>query len=109
SAALDALFASGAREVTVAEGASDASAGFARFGYHRETCGRPVRFLDLNRHETEWEPLELLGVDGTNRVARISRTITSARCRVSPRRTSRRWCRSASRTGFRASIATTGS
>ena len=83
SATLDALLAAGAREVTVAEGASDATAGFERFGYHREAWGRPVRFLDLNRDETGWEPLELTGVDGAPLTARLSRTIADAGCRVS--------------------------
>jgi uncharacterized protein (DUF362 family) len=70
SATLDALFAAGARQVTVAEGASDATAGFERFGYHRETWGRPVRYVDLNRDEDDWEPLELTGVDGAPLTAR---------------------------------------
>jgi uncharacterized protein (DUF362 family) len=83
SAALDAVLAAGAREVTVAEGATDATAGFARFGYHREAWGRPVRFFDLNRDETGWEPLELTGVDGAPLTARLSRTIAAAECRVS--------------------------
>ena len=61
SATLDAVFAAGAGRVVVAEGASDASAGFDRFGFRREAVGRPVRFLDLNRDETDWEPLELTG------------------------------------------------
>jgi uncharacterized protein (DUF362 family) len=83
SATLDALLASGARRVVVAEGASDASAGFERFGLRREAFARPVNFLDLNRDEAEWEPLELSGVDGSSRVARLSRTVASASCRVS--------------------------
>jgi uncharacterized protein (DUF362 family) len=83
SATFDVLLASGARQITVAEGASDATAGFARFGFDREAFGRPVRFLDLNRDETEWEPLELSGVDGSTRVARLSRTIAHSPCRVS--------------------------
>lgn len=83
SATLDSLFASGARHATVAEGASDATAGFVRFGYHRETFGRPVDFLDLNRDENEWKPIELIGVDGCTRVARLSRTIDESTCRVS--------------------------
>ncbi len=83
SATLDVLLAAGARQVTVAEGASDATAGFAQFGYHREAHGRPVRFLDLNRDESEWVPLELLGVDGSSRTARLSKTIADSECRVS--------------------------
>ena len=83
SATFDALLSSGAARIVVAEGASDATLGFSRFGYAREAFGRPVRFLDLNREETEWEPLELVGVDGTQRVARLSRTIANAPCRVS--------------------------
>ena len=46
--------------MTVAEGASDATAGFERFGYRRECWGRPVEFFDINRDETDWEPLELV-------------------------------------------------
>jgi uncharacterized protein (DUF362 family) len=83
SATLDAVLAAGAREVTVAEGASDATAGFARFGYPGETWNRPVRYLDLNRDETDWEPLELTGVDGWPLTARLSRTVATADCRVS--------------------------
>ena len=83
SAALDAVLSAGAKQVTIAEGASDATAGFAQFGYHRETYGRPVRFVDLNRDETEWRSLELVGVDGSTRVARLSETIAGATCRVS--------------------------
>lgn len=83
SASLDAVFAAGARRVVVAEGASDASAGFDRFGLRAQAYGRPVSFLDLNREETAWDRLELLGVDGSPLVARVSRTVASAPCRVS--------------------------
>jgi uncharacterized protein (DUF362 family) len=83
SAALDAVFASGANRVIVAEGASDASSGFDRFGYRKETAGRPVEYFDINRDETAWDHLELTGVDGTPLVARVSRTIAESTCRVS--------------------------
>jgi len=83
SATFDALMAAGATQLTVAEGASDATAGFDRFGFRREAFGRPVRFLDLNRDEHEWVPLPLGGVDGSQREARLSRTIAEAGCRVS--------------------------
>ncbi len=83
SATLDALFSAGASRALVAEGASDATAGFARFGYHAEAFGRAVRFLDLNRDEQAWEPLELAAVDGSTRIARVSRTIAASPCRVS--------------------------
>jgi uncharacterized protein (DUF362 family) len=83
SATLDAVLAAGAVEVTVAEGASDATAGFERFGYRREAWGRPVRFLDLNRDEDAWEPLELTGVDGMPLIARLSRSVATSGCRVS--------------------------
>jgi uncharacterized protein (DUF362 family) len=83
SATLDAVLAAGARAITVAEGASDATAGFKRFGYHGEAWGRPVRFLDLNHDETEWEPLALTAADGAPLTARLSRTIATAECRVS--------------------------
>ena len=82
-AALDAVFSAGADQVTVAEGATDATTGFERFGFLREAEGLPVRFLDLNREETRWEPLTLTSVHGAPLVARVSRTITTAPCRVS--------------------------
>lgn len=82
-AALDAVTAAGATRVTIAEGASDASAGFQRFGYPRIVGDRPVRFLDINREESCWDPLELTAVDGMTHVARVSRTITTSPCRVS--------------------------
>ncbi|MBV8078305.1 MAG: DUF362 domain-containing protein [Planctomycetaceae bacterium] len=83
SATLDAVLAAGGRRVTVAEGASDASAGFERFGYRRETRGLPVSYFDINRDEALWEPLALSSVDGVPLVARLSRTIARAPCRVS--------------------------
>ncbi|MEO6809173.1 MAG: DUF362 domain-containing protein [Isosphaeraceae bacterium] len=83
SATLDALLNAGAVQAVVAEGASDATAGFARFGYQRETWGRPVRYLDLNRDEDQWDPLELAAVNGSTNIARVSRTMASADCRVS--------------------------
>jgi uncharacterized protein (DUF362 family) len=83
SATLDAVFAAGARSAVVAEGASDADAGFDRFGHRREAHGRPVRFLDLNKHERAWESVELLGLDGTQRTAHVSATIARSKCRVS--------------------------
>jgi uncharacterized protein (DUF362 family) len=83
SATIDAVLAAGATRVVVAEGASDASAGFDRFGYRRETAGRPVEYLDLNRDESAWVGLELSAVDGSPLVARVSGTIASASCRVS--------------------------
>lgn len=83
AATLDAVLARGAERVIVAEGASDATAGFERFGLRGVAWGRPVRFLDLNRDETEWVPLELVGLDGRIQVARLSRTVAECRCRVS--------------------------
>jgi len=83
SAALDAVLAAGARHALVVEGASDASAGFDRFDFRAETAGRPVDYLDLNRDEEGWDRLELTAVDGSPLVARVSRTIASAPCRVS--------------------------
>ena len=61
SATLDAVLAAGANRVVVAEGATDASAGFDRFGYRQEAFGRPVEFLDINRDESAWDRLELTG------------------------------------------------
>lgn len=83
SATLDAVLAAGASEVIVAEGAGDATAGFDRFGYRSEAWGRPVGFLDLNREESGWEPLDLTDGDGAPLTARVSRTIATAACRVS--------------------------
>lgn len=83
SAAMDGLFAAGATRATVAEGATDASAGFERFGYRRELAGRPVDFLDINRDEAEWVPLELSAMDGAKLTARVSRTLAHSGCRVS--------------------------
>jgi len=83
SAAMDAIFAAGAERITVAEGASNASSGFDRFGLRREAAGRPVTFMDINRDETEWVPLHLSAMDGTPLTARVSRTIAESGCRVS--------------------------
>jgi len=84
SATLDAMLDAGARRAVVAEGASDATAGFRRFGHIAECHGRPIRFLDLNRDEDDWRPLELLAVDGrSTRTARLSGTVEDAGCRVS--------------------------
>jgi uncharacterized protein (DUF362 family) len=83
SATLDALLAAGAGPVTIAEGASDARAGFENLGHRREVEGRPVRFFDINREETRWDGLGLWGVDGEALEARVSRTIARAGCRVS--------------------------
>lgn len=83
SATLDAVIAAGAGSMKVAEGATDASAGFVRFGYHNEVHGRPVTFFDINRDETEWLPLTLSAMDGSPLQARVSRTIVDSRCRVS--------------------------
>ncbi len=83
SATLDALFASGADHVTVAEGASDARAGFERFGHVREAIGRPVSFFDLNKDESSWDEIGLAASDGSPLTARLSRTIADAGCRVS--------------------------
>ena len=83
SAAMDALFASGADRAIVAEGASDARAGFERLGYLREMHGRPVRFFDVNRDESEWVPLRLSALDGSPLEARVSRTVAESQCRVS--------------------------
>lgn len=83
SAAVDAVLAAGAARVTVAEGATDATAAFERLGYRRECLGRPVEYLDLNRDESGWDPLELVATDGSPLHARLSRTVASAGCRVS--------------------------
>lgn len=80
---VDALFAAGAKRLTVAEGASDAPLGFDRFGYFPEVKDRQVTFFDLNRDETEWEPLELTAVNGAPLIARVARTVTDSACRVS--------------------------
>lgn len=83
SAALDAALAAGAQHLTIAEGASDATAGFERFGYRCETWGRPVDYFDINKDESAWVPLELTSVDGAPLTARLSQTVAGSRCRVS--------------------------
>lgn len=83
SATFDAIFSAGAGSVLVAEGATDATSGFERFGFRREAERLPVRFLDLNRDEEDWRPLTLSGVDGESRVARVSRTVADSPYRVS--------------------------
>lgn len=83
SATLDALFDAGAIRATIAEGASDARAGFEALGHRREVEGRPVRFFDLNRDETEWDRLDLEGIDGSALEAKVSRTVAGSECRVS--------------------------
>ncbi|HEV3166729.1 MAG TPA: DUF362 domain-containing protein, partial [Isosphaeraceae bacterium] len=49
SAAVESVISHGARDITVAEGATDASAAFDRFGFRRETWGQPVQYFDINR------------------------------------------------------------
>lgn len=83
SAVADAVFAAGAQTAIIAEGASDATAGFERFGFHREMHGRPVRFFDINRDETDWVPLSLSAIDGSPLQARVSKTIAESPYRVS--------------------------
>jgi uncharacterized protein (DUF362 family) len=83
SATLDAVFSAGASRATIAEGASNASAGFERFGYHRELAGRPVDYFDLNRDESEWVPVQLSALDGSPLTARVSKTVAENPCRVS--------------------------
>ena len=84
SATLDALFsANGGEPITVAEGATDAPAGWRQFGHDRENALRPVRFFDLNQDEHHWIELPLRATDGSLRTARVSRTVVEAPCRVS--------------------------
>jgi uncharacterized protein (DUF362 family) len=84
-ATLEAIVATGAERVTVAEGATDATSGFARFGFHREAArlAIPVEFFDINRDEDQWDSLELSDVDGRPLVARVSKTIAASPFRVS--------------------------
>ncbi len=83
AATLDALFASGAQNVKIAEGASDATAAYKALGHEAECAGRPVTFFDINKQETSWDIMRLRSVDGSPLETRVSRTITSATCRVS--------------------------
>lgn len=83
SATLDAVFAAGAGRVVVAEGATNATLGFERFGLRAQAHGLPVSFFDLNRDEADWDRVELTAIDGSPLSARISRTIANAPCRVS--------------------------
>jgi uncharacterized protein (DUF362 family) len=83
SATLDALLAAGATSVKIAEGASDARAGFDALGHAAECFGRPVEFFDINKDETAWDTIVLRALDGSPLETRVSRTIAEAGCRVS--------------------------
>ncbi len=77
-AVADFIYARGATEITIAEGASDASAGFANLGHQRMFWKRPVRWFDINRDEHDWQEILLRGTDGSLRASRLSRTMASA-------------------------------
>ena len=77
-AVADFLYARGTQELTIAEGASDATAGFTQLGHRRMLWGRPVQWFDINRDETLWRDLPLRGTNGTMRTARLSETMSGA-------------------------------
>jgi len=77
-AVADFLYARGAQELIIAEGASDATAGFDQLGHRRMFWGRPVQWFDINRDETRWRDLALRGTSGTMRTARLSETMAEA-------------------------------
>ena len=82
-AVADFLYARGAAELTLAEGATDATAGFERLGHRRMFWNRPARFFDINRDETDWIPFPTQATDGSHHQARFSATIARARLYVS--------------------------
>lgn len=79
----DFLYARGAENLILAEGATDATAGFENLGYRRLFWGRPVTWFDINRDEKRWNEIELRGTNGSMRPSRISSTIIEAGLYVS--------------------------
>jgi uncharacterized protein (DUF362 family) len=77
-AVADFLYLRGASEITIAEGASDATAGFANLGHQRMFWKRPVRWFDINRDENQWQPISLRATNGSLRNARLSQTMATA-------------------------------
>lgn len=82
-AVADFLYARGAAELTIAEGATDASAGFEKLGHRRMFWKRPARFFDINRDETEWVTFPTRATDAALRETRVSRTMVQAGLYVS--------------------------
>lgn len=74
----DYIYHRGAKEIVIAEGASDATAGFENLGHKRMFWNRPVTWFDINRDESQWLPLELVSTSGLMRTARLSRTMAEA-------------------------------
>ena len=79
----DFLYSRGAEHLTVAEGATDATAGFENLGLRRLLWGRPVTWFDINRDEKHWKEIELRGTNGSMRPSRVSSTIIEAGLYVS--------------------------
>lgn len=79
----DFLFSRGAAELTIAEGATDATAGFDKLGHRRMFWNRPVRFLDINREETSWSTFRTRSTDGSTHDTRVSSTMAQAGLYVS--------------------------
>ena len=79
----DFLYSRGAEHLTVAEGATDATAGFENLGLRRLLWGRPVTWFDINRDEKHWKEIELRGTNGSMRPSRVSSTIVEAGLYVS--------------------------
>lgn len=82
-AVADFLYARGAGELIIAEGATDATAGFEQLGHRRMFWNRPVRWFDINRDESAWRNIDLRGTDGSMRPSRLSDTMASAELFVS--------------------------
>lgn len=82
-AVADFLYARGAVELTIAEGATDATAGFERLGHKRMMWQRPARFFDVNREETRWNRFATRGVDGALHETRLSATLAESELFVS--------------------------
>lgn len=77
-AVADFLYARGAEKLIIAEGATNATAGFEQLGHHRMLWGRPVDWFDINRDENHWQNLDLRGTNGSMRTARLSQTMANA-------------------------------
>lgn len=73
----------GVQEIIIAEGATDATAAYRRFGYEALTKEFGVTLCDLNRQENQWVEMPLRGANGQPLTARVSRLMHEADCRIS--------------------------
>lgn len=77
-AVADFIYHHGASEITIAEGASDATAGFQNLGHNRMFWQRPVNWFDINRDETAWQNIDLMATNGSFRSSRLSQKMAEA-------------------------------